>query len=141
MKFGNHEPEPAGFQIAPMIDIVFLLLIFFILTWNVSKQDVDSNKEIVLPDTSEGETSHSYDHSTVIEIYADKRIQIGNKLFTVEQIRAQMQQTQRVFPEKPITIWADKEAKVDLLFKVYNICMGVGLKNVSLAGKNIEAVK
>ena len=138
MKFSNHEPEEASFQIAPMIDIVFLLLIFFILTWNVSKQDVDSNKEIVLPDTSEGLTSHSYDQTTVIEIYEDQRIQIGKKLFSLGQIKSQMEQTQRVFPDKPITIWADKNATVETLFKVYNICMGVGLKNVSLAGKNIE---
>lgn len=138
MKFSNHEPEEASFQIAPMIDIVFLLLIFFILTWNVSKQDVDSNKEIMLPDTSEGITAHSYDQTTVIEIYQDQRIQIGKKLFSLAQIESQMEQTQRVFPDKPITIWADKSATVEMLFKVYNICMGAGLKNVSLAGKNIE---
>lgn len=137
MKFSNHEPEAASFQIAPMIDIVFLLLIFFILTWNVSKQDVDSNKEIALPDTSEGITTHSYDHATVIEIYADERIQIGKRVFTIAQIKSQMAQTQRVFPDKPITIWADKGATVELLFKVYNICMAEGLKNVSIAGKNI----
>ena len=47
MKFSNNEPEPVNFQIAPMIDIVFLLLIFFILTWNVSKQDVEANNTVV----------------------------------------------------------------------------------------------
>jgi biopolymer transport protein ExbD len=30
-------PEPGAFQIAPMVDVVFLLLIFFLVTWNFAR--------------------------------------------------------------------------------------------------------
>ena len=135
MKFSNHEPDRAAFQIAPMIDIVFLLLIFFILTWNVSKQDVEANKEIKLPSSAEGVTTNSYDYAMVIEVYADGKLQIGKKVYTLEEIKAQMDQTHRVNPDKPITIWADKGATVEQAFKVFNICKNEGLGNVSIAAK------
>ena len=32
MKFNTKIPEPIGFQLAPMLDVVFLLLIFFVVT-------------------------------------------------------------------------------------------------------------
>jgi len=135
MKFGNHEPEAAAFQIAPMIDIVFLLLIFFILTWNVSKQDVAANKEIQLPYSGEGVTTNSYDYAMVIEVHADGKLQIGKKIYTFDEIKAQMNLTERVNPDKPITIWADKGATVEQAFKVFNICKDEGLSNVSIAAK------
>ena len=46
MKFSDHEPEAPSFQIAPMIDIVFLLLIFFLVTTSI---DVDTGIGMVLP--------------------------------------------------------------------------------------------
>ena len=135
MKFSNHEPEGASFQIAPMIDIVFLLLIFFILTWNVAKQDVEANKEIELPTSEEGITTNSYDHAMVIEVYNDGKLQIGQKEYTKETITALMDQTQRLFPDKPITIWADKNATIEQAFDIFNICKAEGLSNVTIAAK------
>ena len=135
MKFSNHEPEGASFQIAPMIDIVFLLLIFFILTWNVAKQDVEANKEIELPTSEEGITTNSYDHAMVIEVYNDGKLQIGQKEYTQETITALMDQTQRLFPDKPITIWADKNATIEQAFDIFNICKAEGLSNVTIAAK------
>ena len=135
MKFSNHEPEAASFQLAPMIDIVFLLLIFFILTWNVSKQEVEANKEITLPTSEEGVTSNSYDHAMVVEIHPDETIKIGAKIYTEKQLRSQMNQTQRLFPDKPITIWADKGVTVEQAMDIFNICKSEGLSNVTIAAK------
>ena len=136
MKFSDHEPEAANFQIAPMIDIVFLLLIFFILTWNVAKQDAETNKEINLPTAQEGVETNSYDHSMVIEIYKDGKIQIGKRGYNVDGIKTLMQETSRIWPDRPITIWADREATVQQAFEIFNICKAEGLANVTIAAKN-----
>jgi len=41
MKFSKREPEPASMQLAPMIDIVFLLLIFFIVSWQYTRSETE----------------------------------------------------------------------------------------------------
>jgi biopolymer transport protein ExbD len=138
MKFNDNEPEVASFQLAPMIDIVFLLLIFFIVTWNVSKQEMETNKEIKLPSSSEGAATNSYEHAIVIEVFRDGKLQIGKKVFTMAEIKEQMDQTQRVSPDKPITIWADKEVTVQQAFEVFDLCKSEGLNNVSIAAKKSE---
>lgn len=135
MKFRSHEPEAANFQIAPMIDVVFLLLIFFIVTWNISKQDAEPNKEIELASSMDGKTTNSYDHAIVIEVFKDGTLKIGKKSYTEESLKSQMEQTFRLFPDKPITIWADKNATVEQAFNVRNICTEIGLTKVNIAAK------
>lgn len=133
MKFSNNEPERADFQIAPMIDIVFLLLIFFIVTWDISNQRQEPNKEIDLPTSEEGRTINSYDHATVIDVFQDGRIMIGEKAYTKDSIKSQMEQTHRLFPDKPITIRADKDATIDQAFSIFNICKAQGFEKVTIA--------
>jgi len=41
MRFHSPEPQSAGFQLAPMIDIVFLLLIFFIVEWKYTQDETE----------------------------------------------------------------------------------------------------
>lgn len=136
MKFSNHEPEAPSFQLAPMIDIVFLLLIFFILTWNVAKKDVEANKEIKLPTTEEGASTNSYDNSMVIEVYKGGKIQVGDKVYSKASIKQEMKLIYVVQPDKKITIWADKDATVEQAFNIFNICKGEGFTNVNIAAKS-----
>lgn len=135
MKFSNNKPEPASFQIAPMIDVVFLLLIFFIVSWNVSANENKQNKEIQLVSSQDGKTTNSYEHSIVIEVFKEGKIKIGKKSYTKESLKQQMEQTFRLFPDKPITIWADKEATIEQAFTIRNICTEIGLTQVNIAAR------
>jgi len=51
MKFRSPKTPQAGFQLAPMIDIVFLLLIFFIVSWNYGDQATPYQEIIRVLDT------------------------------------------------------------------------------------------
>jgi biopolymer transport protein ExbD len=43
MKFKSHSPEKAEMQLTSMIDVIFLLLIFFVMTFRISAQEGDFN--------------------------------------------------------------------------------------------------
>ena len=46
MKFKSPKPSESVIQLAPMIDIVFLLLIFFLVTWQFSRSEQDSKVKV-----------------------------------------------------------------------------------------------
>ena len=52
MKFQTREPESADFPLAPMIDVVFLLLIFFIATMQYAQKERELN--VSVPVAEEG---------------------------------------------------------------------------------------
>ena len=52
MKFKSPKPPESVIQLAPMIDIVFLLLIFFLVTWQFSRSEQDS--KVKVPTSSQG---------------------------------------------------------------------------------------
>ena len=52
MKFKSPKPPESVIQMAPMIDIVFLLLIFFLVTWQFSRSEQDS--KVKIPTSSQG---------------------------------------------------------------------------------------
>ena len=43
---GSIQNNAPGFQIAPMVDIVFLLLIFFLVTWNFSRNETELDVKV-----------------------------------------------------------------------------------------------
>jgi len=136
MKFQKHEPKAAAFQLAPMIDIVFLLLIFFIVTWNIS--NFEREREINLPNSDEG-TPRNANHLTItINIFEDGSIKVDQKTFTVEQLAARMGNVARLNPEHPVLIYGDKQVTLEQAFEVYNICRKAGLKLVNIAAESTK---
>jgi biopolymer transport protein ExbD len=70
LKKKNH--PPAAFQIAPMIDVVFLLLIFFIVSSTLEKQEADIAFQ--LPGVAELNESLDLPDEQIIEIDADGQV-------------------------------------------------------------------
>jgi len=88
MKFSNHTAPPAGFQLAPMIDIVFLLLAFFIVTYQLTDQEKDL--EVNLPTAEEGRAKVRTYTEKVINIHEDGKIVIDLKPYSLDELESKM---------------------------------------------------
>ena len=88
MKFNTKIPEPIGFQLAPMLDVVFLLLIFFVVTQKFILNEQDLKVKVPTAPKSTEETSRAID-----EIIINAREE--EPFFSVEdlQIRAKISKT------------------------------------------------
>jgi biopolymer transport protein ExbD len=65
-------PEPGAFQIAPMVDIVFLLLIFFLVTWNFARNETEL--DVKVPTAKEGKESRRAVGEGIIHVKSDGSI-------------------------------------------------------------------
>jgi len=67
--------EPVSFQLAPMIDITFLLLVFFMVTTNISREQV--RMDIDLPLASDAELPDDAGDREIVNVDGEGRIFIG----------------------------------------------------------------
>src|SRR3954469_8279395 len=87
-----------GFDMTPMIDIVFQLIIFFLLTGHIAKQE--SQMELPLPLAASGEDDEENDTPRVIiNVQADGRVQLGTGQVTIAELASRLSEKRQVLGE------------------------------------------
>ena len=122
--------EDMAFNMAPMIDIVFLLLIFFM----VSTTFVDREKEmgIELPQASSGDAPEREPEEVVINVGRDGRVYLGQEELPYADLLSSLERTARHNPETPVTIRGHREAHHEHVVAVMDTCRQAGLANLGI---------
>lgn len=131
MKFSNHTAPPAGFQLAPMIDIVFLLLAFFIVTYQLTDQEKDL--EVNLPTAEEGRAKVRTYTEKVINIHEDGKIVIDLKPYSLDELESKMGNLVRVNKSQPVRVRGDAKTDYEHIVRVIDRCRKAGVWNISFA--------
>lgn len=115
-------------NIAPLIDIVFLLLIFFLLTWNFLAQS-QSGIRVNLP---KAVTSEAVAEETIIiSITSENLIYLNDKIVTTKELSAKLESTSQ--KKKSLLIKADRRASLGRVVEVWDICRNAGISQVNIA--------
>ncbi len=115
-------------NIAPLIDMVFILLIFFLVTTSFVKE---TGVDISRPGAS---TAVSKTGTTIlIGITRDSTIHMDKREIDVRAVRANVERALAENPEASVVIVADKESFTGLVINVMDNCKMAGAENVSLA--------
>lgn len=126
MKFKqNLQIEYTRLDIVPLINCVFLLLIFFLLTSNfVSQPGIKIN----LPKTVTSEVVQ--ENTIVITITSDNRFYINEIPVTLLELKNKLEKASAA---EPILIKADKDVTLSKVVNVWDFCRGLGIKQVNIA--------
>lgn len=131
MKFSNQEAEPAGIQLAPMIDIVFLLLIFFIVTWQFTRSETELS--VSVPTAEEGADSQRQRGEIIINILSDQSIRVEGLTVTLEQLRTKLAAIAAQHENQPVRIRGDGQVAYQGIVEVIDTCQKAGIWNISFA--------
>jgi len=120
--------EDAEINITPMLDIVFIMLIFFIVTASFIKEaGIDVNR----PDAPTSEKIE--DANILIAISATDEIWIDRRLIDPRAVRANIERLHAENPKGSIVIQADKKSTNNMLVQVMDAARSAGVFNVSIA--------
>lgn len=125
------QPQPSGFQLAPMIDVVFLLLIFFIVTWNFARWETEI--DVTVPTAREGSESRRAIGEIIVNVRADGGILVNRKELTPDDLLERLQRIATLYPDQAIILRGDQAASYDSIVKVLDICRKANIWNVSFA--------
>ena len=131
MKFQSRQPESANMQLAPMIDIVFLLLIFFIVTWQFTKSETELS--VSVPTAQEGAEPERQGGEIVINILGDGIIRVEGTTVDLEQLLEKLSQIAIQFENQPVRIRGDGEVAYQRIVEVIDTCQKAGIWNISFA--------
>ncbi|MBU0994893.1 MAG: biopolymer transporter ExbD [Proteobacteria bacterium] len=117
-------------NIAPLIDMVFILLIFFLVTTSFVKETgVDINRPAANTAVSKAKAN------ILIGVTKDNRIYLDKREIDIRVVRANVERALAENPEGSVVIVADKESVTGVVISVMDGCKMAGAENVSLAAK------
>ncbi len=129
----TREQEESEIDITPMLDVVFIMLIFFIVTASFVKEaGIDVNR----PDASTAEVKER--GNILVAITDTNQVWIDRRQVDVRSVRANIERLRAENPEGAVVIQADKNSKNGLLVKVMDAARQAGVENVSLAATQTE---
>ncbi len=131
MKFTSRQPEAAGMQLAPMIDIVFLLLIFFIVTWQFSRSETELN--VSVPTAEEGSELNRPKGEIIINVLKDGVIKVEGVEVDLVQLHQKLKAIAQQFENQPVRIRGDGEVAYQRIVEVIDTCQKSGIWNISFA--------
>ena len=123
--------EENSLDLTPMMDIVFIMLIFFIVTTSFVKETgVDINR----PNAETAERDEK--GNILVAITATNEIWIDKRRVDLKAVRANIERLKIEYPEGSVIIQADKESRSGLLVEAMDQIRLAGVQNISIAAKN-----
>lgn len=128
MKIIRRSEENVGFQLAPMIDMTFLLLIFFMVTTKISKEQI--KEEIKLPVASNAIIPPEASNRDIISIDDQGRFFIGQTPADKKQLADHLKKRFENFPPLRLYIRADKNTPGKKIKEVMKMAADAGAVDV-----------
>ena len=117
-------------NITPMLDVVFILLIFFIVTANFIKEP---GLEINRPDSDTAETQENA--AILIAVGPTGEVWMDGRRIDVRQVKANVVKLLADNPKGSVVIQADEKAVADTIIKVMDGAREAGVNAISLASE------
>jgi len=127
----KQRPENIGFQLAPMLDVVFLLLCFFVTSQIFAQWETEV--DVVLPTAQTGDMPQRLPGEIIINILEQGQIVITGRTLSSEQLEKTLQRLVENFPGQPVLIRADESADFKYVIGVLDQCRKNDISNISFA--------
>lgn len=125
------QPEAPGFQIAPMIDVVFLLLIFFLVTWNFARQETEL--DVKVPTAREGKENRRAIGEVILNVRADGSIVMNRRTYTPDELQSALARIAQMYPDQAVVLRGDENTDYKFIVDVLDICRSANIWNVAFA--------
>ena len=113
-------------ELTPMIDMVFLLLIFFLVA--TTFHQVEREMQIALPTASSGAPISAMLQELIINVDEQGRIIVGGRGIEPDDLRVQIEQAVAVNPEQKVTVRGDRRTPYANVVRVLDICKAGGIQ-------------
>ena len=129
-KIGKEKDQDgAEIDLTPMLDVVFIMLIFFIVVASFIKE---AGVEVNRPDDNQPENPED-STSILVEVASDNQIWMENRRVDIRAVRANIQRLLAEDPEAPVTIKVEKGAEAGIVVDVADAARESGVAAVNWA--------
>ncbi|MGR3311496.1 MAG: ExbD/TolR family protein [Candidatus Brocadiales bacterium] len=119
----------SAFQLAPMVDILFILLIFFIVTY--AFQQIERDMRIGLPATEEAGQVDLTIRDIIINISREGKIIVTGRELSLTKLKELLARAVNTLKAQSILIRADKKTFHGDVVRVMDVCAGLNINKIS----------
>lgn len=113
-------------EMTPLIDMVFLLLIFFLVA--TTFQQTEREMQIALPFASSSEPISSMLQELIINVDAEGKIILGGRTMEVDELRRIVEEAVKVNPDQKATVRGDRRCVYASIMAVLDVCKAAGIQ-------------
>lgn len=128
MRRRRTQEEDSGIDLTPMLDVVFIMLIFFIVTTSFVKE---SGLDVNRPSASTAKKKERA--SILVAISQNGEIWIQKRRIDIRSVRANIERLHAESPEGTVVIQADKASETGVLVQVMDQIRLAGVESISVA--------
>jgi len=132
MNLRSHAPlQHPGIQLAPLVDVFLLLLIFFLLTWNAARNE--NELDVKVPKASAAKEKSAPVGDVVVNVKADGNVVVNRRTLTAAELTDLLKSLVQLNTEQAVIIRGDEAGAYKNIIGVLNICTEAGITNVAFA--------
>ena len=118
-------------QLAPMIDILLLLLSFFIISYQFSKSETEL--KVSVPTAQEGTEHDRPRGEIIINVLPDGEVRVEGASVDLTQLHDKLAAIAKQFENQPVRIRGDGKVPYQRIVEVIDTCQKAGIWNISFA--------
>jgi len=126
----RHTDEEAEINITPMLDIVFIMLIFFIVTTSFVKEQ---GLEVSRPSNAPPKEIQQDKGPIVVKINSGSLISVKGRILEPGAVQANLERERAEKPASPLIVAAHPDADTEALVTILDAAKAVGIESVSVA--------
>jgi biopolymer transport protein ExbD len=120
-----------GIQLAPLVDVLMLLLIFFLLTWNAAHNE--NELDVKVPKATAAKERAAPPGDVVVNVKTDGTVVVNRRNMTARELTDLLQSLVKLYPDQAVVIRGDEGGAYKNVVNVLNICSEAGVTNVAFA--------
>ena len=128
---GHAQLHHPGIQLAPLVDVLLLLLIFFLLTWNAARNE--NELDVKVPKASAAQEKVAPIGDVVVNVKADGTVVVNRRTLTNPELTELLKGLVQLNSEQAVVIRGDEGGAYKNVVGVLNICTEAGITNVAFA--------
>jgi len=137
MNFRKHPPQGfIGFQIAPLVDVLLVLICFFLVTWGLARWETDI--EVKLPVAKQASDDTSFRDLLIINIVRDGSLIVHRQPVPPPRLLERLTELSRLNPDQAVIVRGDEAVPYRHIVEVLDLCRQAGIWNVAFATSKPE---
>ncbi len=132
MNFRSHTaPQHPGIQLAPLVDVLLLLLIFFLMTWNAARNE--NELDVKVPKASAAKEKSAPMGDVIVNVKADGNVVVNRRTLSGPELTTLLEGLVKLNADQAVVIRGDEGGAYKNIVNVLNICSEAGITNVAFA--------
>ena len=124
-------PQHPGIQLAPLVDVLMLLLIFFLLTWNAARNE--NELDVKIPKATQAKEKMAPIGDVVVNVKADGSVVVNRRTLSGPELTDLLRGLVQLDENQAVVIRGDEAGAYKHVVGVLNICSEAGVTNIAFA--------